>query len=220
MGLESVELIMAFEEEFGFEFDDFEAENFFTPNDIVDYISPRVRKNKGAPCLSQKGFYKIRKAIVKTFNSQRSDIHPDTNLNDILGKDTKKNWNLLQKAIDLNYFPSLKCSKFIVLTIYLLPFLACITLFLNSVPLEILPILYILLIILISYFTSSMGSIIPRKYSTVGSLIPFVECSKSTIWSKEDILKRVIEITSEQLGIPIKEIKGNTQFVSELGVDQ
>ena len=73
---------------------------------------------------------------------------------------------------------------------------------------------------MISYFTSSMGSIIPRKYSTVGSLIPFVECSKSTIWSKEDILKRVIEITSEQLGIPIKEIKGNTQFVSELGVDQ
>lgn len=63
MGLDSVELLMAYEEEFGVQFDNIDAENCSTPRHIVDYIYERVRKTKDEPCPSLVGFYKIRKIL-------------------------------------------------------------------------------------------------------------------------------------------------------------
>jgi len=43
--------------------------------------------------------------------------------------------------------------------------------------------------------------------------------SKSNNYKKELIIKKIIEITSSQLGIPIREINKDSNFVKDLGAD-
>lgn len=64
MGLDTVELVMAFEEEFGIHIEDADAAEMTTPGHVADYVINRVRLNKDAPCHSQVGFYKIRNILL------------------------------------------------------------------------------------------------------------------------------------------------------------
>lgn len=67
--------------------------------------------------------------------------------------------------------------------------------------------------------TYKHGSEIPGDYLYINSLIPFVECNKTTIWSRDTILHSIYRITSEQLGIPIDKINVDSHFVTDLGAD-
>lgn len=81
-----------------------------------------------------------------------------------------------------------------------------------------LAILFVVMIFL-NFITLNMANNIPKKYSTVASLVPFVGCDNDTIWERDQILKKVIQITSEQLGVAIEDIQEDSHFVEELGMD-
>lgn len=220
MGLDTVELVMAFEEEFGIHIDDDDAANCATPDDVADYVYSRVRQTEADPCLSQKGFYKLRKLIVKEFNRNRNEIKPNSNLQDFLGNDIRGNWARLKNSIGVKDFPLLQRTKlFIVGVVFIVPAAIVSPLIYKQVPLELVLIFYSILAILSNAVTLKRGKTIPNKFKTVGSLVPYVECSKSTVWDKEMLLKRIIEITSLQLGIPVEKINKNSHFVHELGAD-
>lgn len=220
MGLDSVELIMAFEDEFCIQFDGIDAENSITPLHVVNYIYERVKKSKDEPCPSQIGFYKIRKILIENFNLKRNEVTPSLELESIIGHDIRKNWNVLQKLIGVEYFPPLKRNQFLVYgVVILIPLLAFMALLLNGIPF--IPSLIVSLIAMIFFnvITQKMANRIPYNYRSVATLIPFAGCNDDTIWEKEKILQRVIEITSEQLGIPVEEIRPDSHFVEELGID-
>jgi len=136
MGLDTVELLMAVEEEFGIHIDDEDAGKFCTPEDIADYVYGRVRKN--GSCPSQKGFYKLRKIIVKTFNQDRNKIKPNSDLKEILGKNIKTNWLLLQKSLGIKDFPSLERGKPLISLVFILPAIIISPLILDEAPLELI----------------------------------------------------------------------------------
>jgi acyl carrier protein len=61
MGLDSVELVMAFEEEFGISISDEAAAHMQTPADAIAWISQRVNAlPDGSPCFSIVEFHRVR----------------------------------------------------------------------------------------------------------------------------------------------------------------
>ena len=220
MGLDSVELVIAFEEEFGIHIDDAEAANFTTPKHVADYVYHKVRTSLTDPCFSQRGFYKIRSALIQSFNLDRHEINPETRFKDLFGSETKEKWVLLQKQLGVKDLPRLhRRPTYIVATVLLLPGLIVIPLFFIGWPIQVVLLFYACLSIAINSATWNTGSVIPKTYQCVGSLIPFIDCEKTTIWSAETILERVVAVTSKQLGVPIEEIHENSHFVYDLGMD-
>jgi acyl carrier protein len=220
MGLDTVELVMAIEDEFGIHIDNTEATECTTPNIVADYVLSRVRTSSSDPCLSQKGFYKIRKAIANTFGIAKRDISPNTNLSVVLDSQVKRNWELLRVVIGTDDFPKLKRSRnFCIFIVFGIPLILTLLFVSSGWSIPMLCLMFFVLVVLLEISTNGMGREIPTKFSTVGSLIPFVECSSNKVWSRDEILSRVVELTSEQLGIPISEITPGSQFVHDLGAD-
>lgn len=220
MGLDSVELLMAIEDEFGIHIDDDDALNITTPEEAANYVYTRVRKSENDPCLSQKGFYKLRKIITETFNVKRNAIKPDADLTELLGDNIKYNWKLLKNSIGVKDFPHLKRSNALFyIAVLVLPLITVTPLLFNNAPIDLILISFGLISILLNSMTYKMANVIPAEYRRVSSLIPYVECNKNTIWEKEVIIQRIIEITSEQFGIPVEQINKNSHFVQELGAD-
>ncbi len=220
MGLDTVELFMAIEEEFGLHFNDADAADCTTPRHVADYLFKRVRTSSDDPCPTQRGFYKIRKAILSSFDFRREDIAPSTKLSIILGKPEKQSWEKLGQAIATDDLPKLKRSRgFLILVVLGIPIAGSYVLSFIGLPTSILAMAFLIQLVIVNSTTYRFGSEIPSKYNTVGSLVEFVDCSSTKVWSYEEILARVIEITSVQLGVDIREITPNSHFVYDLGAD-
>ncbi|VAW67080.1 hypothetical protein MNBD_GAMMA09-2726 [hydrothermal vent metagenome] len=218
MGLDTVELLMAIEDEFGIHIDDDDALKLTTPEEAANYVYSRVRQSIKDPCLSQKGFYKLRKIIATTFHIDRKQIKSDSSLEELLGDNININWVRLKDSIGVKDFQRLKRSNVLFFGVgFILPFIAVFPFLLNGAPLELILISFFIISIVLNSVTYKMGNLIPAKYSNVRSLIPYVECSRTTVWEKDIIIKHIIEITSEQLGIPVDKINKNSHFVRELG---
>lgn len=53
MGLDTVELVMAFEDEFGVSIKDEDAEKMITPGNVADYVFSQVRTSKPSTTCSK-----------------------------------------------------------------------------------------------------------------------------------------------------------------------
>ena len=220
MGLDTVELVIAFEEEFGVAIDNEDAEKMETPGDVTDYVVSRVRTSSDDPCLSQVGFYRIRSLLMDEFSAQRETIRPNTLLNDLISGDIRENWLRLKNAIGAENFPKLQREPVLVFTVVFgIPGLVSLYLFFNGVTGFWAFISFCIMAIIANLLTSNIGSIIPSNISTVASLIPFVGCAGTKVWSREEVLVRVFELTAEQLGIEIEDISENSHFIHDLGAD-
>ncbi|MDX8376641.1 MAG: phosphopantetheine-binding protein [Mariprofundales bacterium] len=219
MSLDFVALIMAIEDEFGIHIDNDDIlSNITTPEKAANYVYSHVRKSKNDPCLSQKGFYKVSRIITQTFNIERNKIKPASSLNDILGNDIKSNWKKLHESIGIKDFPRLKRKSVLFYSaVLIMPLFIIIPDLFNNVQISLVIAKFLFLSIIFNLATYPMANAIPIKYKCVSSLIPYVECSKNTIWEKDKIIIRIIEITSEQLFIPIEGINKDSHFVHDLG---
>ena len=84
MSLDSVELLMAMEEEFGLEVPDSDAEKMVTVGLAYEWFKDRVASADPVACLTQRVFYRLRRALVKNYGLDRNEITPDTRLTDLL----------------------------------------------------------------------------------------------------------------------------------------
>jgi len=79
MGLDTVELVMAFEEAFGLEIPNAAAGRIRTVRDVVDYVAARKPIVRTAACSTRRTFYMLRRAL-RPAAGRVSRIPPDTRL--------------------------------------------------------------------------------------------------------------------------------------------
>ncbi len=100
--LDSIELIMAIEEEFGLEIPDSTAERLVTVGDAYEYLKGRLDSVPAEECLCQKIFYKLRRALIANFDVKRNLIEPDSKMTDILSiEEIESGWPYLELFIEM-----------------------------------------------------------------------------------------------------------------------
>lgn len=109
MGLETVELVMAIEEEFGIEIRNEDAGRLTTVGEIYNFLLSRLEQTAPIDCLSQRVFYKLRRALIETYGLSRHVITPATKLDSLLTvEQISEGWPFLQMFI------ALKTPSFVV----------------------------------------------------------------------------------------------------------
>lgn len=220
MGLDGVELILATEEEFGISIDDVDAERLNTPRDLADYVAYRLGAAKAGAkrCLSQAGFHRLRAVLVRQFGARRSDVRPDSRITDFLRGKMRTQWSELRLAIG-GTLPGLECGQPTrgVLTVG-------VPLVTGALLLWLQPSLWIGMPVVIASWIGGtvaaerMGSKVPDTLTAVGGIVPYVRVHDTDEWRYDEILRRVILMTSEQLGVPLERIEPDHHFVKDLGL--
>lgn len=108
MGLETVELVIRFEEAFGITISDEAASRLITPREVTDFIATQVAVADRDACLSQQAFYFLRRGFSNQLHLSRSAFHPDVSLQTLIPKETRKTvWHQLQTEMGPNVLPHL-----------------------------------------------------------------------------------------------------------------
>lgn len=215
MGLDTVELVLAFEDEFGITIKNEDAEKLITPGAVADYVMSRVRTTTSDPCPSQAGFYRIRSMLIAEFSMPRKEIHPHSSLNRILNGNIRENWESLRTALEADHFPQLERTKALFYTVvFAIPAVIVTPMIIIGVTFSSIAIAFCILAFITNALSANRGTVLPSRIRTVADLIPY-----AGIWNRKTVLAKVIKITSEQLGISIDKISENAHFVHDLGAD-
>lgn len=222
MGLDSVELVLAVEEEFGITVDDANTISLTTPRILADYVASRLgtlHADHGR-CLSQAAFYRIRSVLVKQFGALRKDVKPTSPLDRFLKDNLRRQWRELASAVEATQLPNLRCRKSIYYPLTLgIPLLVSALLLLGNFPLVIALVAFPVLWLASNIVADRMADQLPSNLKTIGDLVPYVRAPRQEDWSPDYVLQRVIQITALQLGIPIEKIHPDHHFVKDLGLD-
>lgn len=94
MGLESVEIVMAWEEAFGITLSEAEAEKMFTTRNAVDAIHAKLRATgpvlpEDTGCLALRAYYRLKRACVH-HGIDASLVRPRTKLADLLPRPDRR----------------------------------------------------------------------------------------------------------------------------------
>ncbi|MDB5172776.1 MAG: phosphopantetheine-binding protein [Phycisphaerales bacterium] len=88
MGLDTVELVMEFEDEFGLSIADADAEMLQTVGQTVDYIVAQLRgwgrRREPVICPSARAFYELRRALCAQYGTRRAAVRPAATIGDLV----------------------------------------------------------------------------------------------------------------------------------------
>ncbi len=84
MGLEFVEMVLDLEDEFGISIADEEANKLTTVGAVIDYVRSRVKSADSGRCATSVSFYRIRRFLVEEFELKRSEVRPDSVLDQLI----------------------------------------------------------------------------------------------------------------------------------------
>lgn len=227
MGLDGVELLMAFEEAFGVSITDGEAEKMLTPRLAGDIIFSKLETTDQATCQSQRAFYLLRKAMVRRLQLTRATFKPDTVFRDMVPEG-----QLLQFLQDLKVevrarsWPSAVRPRWLVICICgFAGAVSVLVWYATKEPLgmEIGSILGVVAVIVtgiaLARLTRPFKIIVPLRYRKVRDLVPFVVTSDQIKWTREQVSVVVKRLTMEQLGLKEAQYWEDAHFVKDLGLD-
>lgn len=231
MGLDGVELVMAFEEQFGISISDAEAESTVTPGLVVDLIFSRLQATDEKTCQSQRAFHLLRRALMPLANKRRSEIAPDTPLKDLIPrKETQRRWRELKEAVQARSWPTLVRPWWLTVSLCgatLLIFFGLIgELMRRFSPADgVLPSLVATsvtagFIYLAIVNTRRFRACISSRHRRVRDLVPYAITSDEIKWTREQVSQLVRKIVLEQLGIPESKYREDARFVEDLGLNQ
>ncbi|HEY7087628.1 MAG TPA: acyl carrier protein [Tepidisphaeraceae bacterium] len=113
MGLDAVELVMAFEDEFGIEIPDEPASRMLTVDDTVRYVVARLAE-KSAPvdvCQTARSFYRLRRELTNRFDRPRGAIRPDVAIGQLVPERSRGQWSKIADASGLRREPNMLFKK-------------------------------------------------------------------------------------------------------------
>jgi acyl carrier protein len=220
MGLDTVELVLDVEDRFGITIDDDEAAKICTPGDVADYVIRYIRLDANAPCRSRTVFYRMRSVLMQTFGIPRKRIRPSTRIDDLWEGDLRDNWKKLKTALGNRRFPWLRHTPlFIGGVIFGIPVALAFGLWFVKASFAMTLIVPVFTLLLIAYLTNETGTLFPEKLETVGSLLPYVTTRDIAWKTRDDVLKEVIRLVSEQQSIPVENIHEHSRYVEDLRMD-
>ena len=110
MGLDAVELLLAIEEEFGVEIPDHDAERITTVGEAYDWLRATLHSTPPANCITQKMFYRVRRALIENYGLSKQSITLDAKIKDLVpAHELKEAWPYLDLFAELD-FPKLDKS--------------------------------------------------------------------------------------------------------------
>lgn len=222
MGHEGVQLVQAIEEEFGICIDDADVASLVTPALLADYVFARLSSIDGLEPgnLSLEGFHRLRSVLVNLFGARRRDVFPDTPISDFLGANPRQRWAELRRAIEAPHLPGLRCRPLLSYTLMAgLPIGGGLLAYALGVPSWGIVLTLFALWGLGTFTADRLGDQIPEGLSTVGALVPFVSITTPDDWRREDVLRRVLQITATYLDMPLAAIEPDHRFAEDLSLD-
>ena len=121
MGLDSVELVIAFEEAFSVAIEDAVAEKMRTPRDVIDFIARHRGSGTKKLCLTRRAFHRIRERMMAV-GIARIAIRPDASLTRLFPENTRRSmWVQARGDISRSQWPDLVRPVRLQNTISILP---------------------------------------------------------------------------------------------------
>ena len=92
MGLEGVELVMEFEDEFGLQIPDDVAEKMPSVRDVIEYVHAELRNTlpQAESCLTSRSFYRLRRELTKFLSLPRRNVTPKTELGSLIPQERRR----------------------------------------------------------------------------------------------------------------------------------
>ena len=219
MGLDSVELVMAFEEGFGVSISDAEAVTCRTPGDVIDLVCGKLQTSDDTVCVSQRGFHVLRRALIETLGISRGDVDLDFDIRSFAsGKSDREIWEGLKTATQARSWPPLVRPSWLVGILWIVPVLVFLVL-LSAAHWAIAGSCAVVSVLAASRFTSQFCSRIPAWCSKVRDLVPFAVTSNAVVWTRAQVAALVKEVVIEQLGVSEGQYREDADFISDFGMD-
>ncbi len=234
MGLDSVELVMDVEDRFGIRLADHECSRVRTVADLAALVIARLPRGTEV-CPSAQAFYRVRRLLLWHKPLARSAIRPSTRLEEAGLADDRDLWARLRKAepaMPLRVLPrwaettasSLMLGSVVLVAAIFVVFASFVD-FMTAVSFTIVTVFVVIPVHLwIVNPILNRFSVVPAHIATVGDLAKRVmspvlpgETSGQRLIAQLDVLRTVREITAEQVGKPLDEIRPETDFVKDLG---
>jgi len=220
MGLDGVELVMKVEESFGVTISDEEAVKCETPADIIAMVLGKLQPIEETGCVSQRGFYLLRRALTATLGIERRLVTLDLDIQSLVsGKSDREVWEGLKVDTKARSWPSLVRPRWLVVSLWLLTGVVLIGLYRVTEP-EIAWAGALLAGCAGMIFTRRFENRIPRHYSRVRDLVPFVVTSAEISWSPDDVAWQVKQLVMDQLGVSEEQYREDANFFADFGMDR
>ncbi len=216
MGLESVELVMAWEEEFGIEISDGEAEKTLTVGQAVDLIHDKLRESVDLPAEDL-----VREKLAEITGQAPDRVTPTTTLAELFPKKRRrKTWAPLRREIGWSVIPDLERPRWLVISGWGVT--TGTTLLFWPRWLDML-VLFPLIGIAWLALTLPLRTAIPPAVATVGSLMDRLRERRERLRSHqsldhEAVREKVVAIIVEQIGVKAEQCTDEARFVADLGV--
>jgi acyl carrier protein len=107
MGLDSVELVMAWEEVFGVSVSDSVASQMRTTCDAIEYFYGQLPHAADERCLTQRTFYLLRRALIEATSMPHRQVTPTARLKQLLpAKGWRETWAHVAERSPFRHWPS------------------------------------------------------------------------------------------------------------------
>jgi acyl carrier protein len=241
MGLDIVEYVMAVEQEFEIVFDDADLERTATVGQFHELVLREIRRKcppgsvdrtRLAACLSSRGFYNLRRALIRCAFGTRKEIAPKTALESIIPKENRRaRWDELAdvmkyalpqlvrtRALCWTLFPGATLLALCPVGLGLVQSATAVALWLALS----IPGFYVLSIRL----SRPLAIEFPRAHQTVGSLAEWLVANHrahfaepNREWTDREVWDTIKRLVVEMQGLDPAQVTPDASFVDDLGMD-
>lgn len=226
MGLDSVELVIRFEDAFGLNISDDDACRMRTPRDVIEYVMTRVEQSQSV-CLSQQVFYSLRREWCEQLNVTRISLRPATLLDDLVHKRNRRaTWERLCASKNATWHQfDLTRPKWMRVSLWLVPLIVLVGLTARDG--FGIGLLYAVAVAYAAYIlTLRFKTNFPEDKTCVADVVRFslldmpqrLNGERKT-WTRDEVAETVRRITLEEIGLSPRKYKEDARFVEDLGID-
>lgn len=227
MGLDTVELLMSIEEEFGINIPDEEVTCIYTMGQMRDYLGKHLREREKVHCLSQRGFYILRRALTTTGGFKRNEIQLDMKTGDCLPESDKREfWHRLSdhtkcRLPELVLDRRIKNAGFCLLAVAVVSAYSLLSrldadLAILGTLVILMPVGALLMLSLNVLQRYPKFVTVPPNLATVRKLSDYIghhlyDCRENS--PQGDIWSRLCKLTADQAGIDSDNLEPETHFI-------
>lgn len=219
MGLDGVELVMAFEERFGVTLTDAEAATCRTPGQVIDLLTGKLHTADAGVCVQQRAFHLLRRAVMERFTLERHAVRLETDLRTLAppAPDHRQLWQELRLAVDARSWPALDRPPWMNALLWIVP-LASIAATGQAIGWLGASGVGFAVAVMARRATNRFRNRIPAGHACLRQLVPYAATSNRVTWTRDQVASVVREIVIEQLGLPPAQYREDADFVRDLGL--